>query len=586
LAQRRDTTLTQEVEVFKSFRPTISDANKISSMPRIEDSQHEKPSFNYNISSQPMFQTLSVNPLKAATFSPAPKEDAGFGLVRAGIGNYNRPYGEVFFNSQRTKNSLFGLHGKHLSSHGKLNLESGDRVKAPFSDNEAEMFLKHFYRNSVLSANLGFVHNGFNYYGYANDTLPEPLKEDGQQLNYFGSRQAFTKGSFNINLENAAARKNDLTFDFDFLYHFFGTKTLQREHYGHFIADIKKPANNGTIFLKTGVTYVETDQTVKKYQMTFGRNQITPGRNNQTILNAQPAFLLGGEMANLRIGLNTWFILDSSNDMVAKMAPDIRATLVPVKEIINIFAGIDGKLIHNHYSKIAYENPFVDPEHLVKNSFERFRFYGGFDGKLAAKTNFKLSAEYSLVKDQPLYYLFKYEHEGRQMVDNDFDVIYDNLSLVKFNLELFHVSFNKMNMVLAGNYYIYKMETMEEPWNMPSWDGKFSLVYQVSDQLSLSADMFFTGKRKALIMGVPLNDPRPLLHSELLDPSKPLYEFLQKESYNLPAVLDLNFNANYKITPRFSVFTQLNNFGFQQYQRWLGYPVQRFNFLGGLSFSF
>jgi hypothetical protein len=586
VGQRRDTTLTQEVEVVKSFRPTISDANKISSMPRIEDAQHEKPSFNYNIFSQPIFNTFSVNTLKAAAFSSPPHEDTGFGLVRAGVGNYYRPYGEIFFNSRRSRNSLIGLHGKHLSSHGKLNLESGDRVKAPFSDNEAEMFLKHLYRNSVLSVNLGFNHNGFNYYGYAVDSLPQLLKEEGQEINYFGNRQTFTKGSFNINLENAAARNNDITFDFDFLYHYFGAKTGQREHFGHFIADVKKPAYNGTGFLKAGLTYVNTDQTVDQYQMTFGRNQIVPAKNSQTILTAQPAYMIGGEMANLRVGLNTWFIIDSSNDFVAKMAPDIRANLVPVKEIINIFAGIDGKLIHNHYSKIAYENPFVDPEHLVKNSFERFRIYGGFDGKLSPKTNFKLSVDYSLIKDQPLYYLFKYQEEGQVIVDNDFDVFYDNLDQIKFNLEIFHLAFNKMNMVLSGNYYVYKMETMEQAWNLPDWDGKFSLAYQVSDQLSLSADMFFTGQRKALIMGVPLNDPRPLAHRELLDPQRPLNEFLQMESYSLPTVFDLNFNANYKVTDQFTIFAQLNNFGFQQYQRWLGYPVQKFNFLGGLSYAF
>ncbi len=68
-------------------------------------------------------------------------------------------------------------------------------------------------------------------------------------------------------------------------------------------------------------------------------------------------------------------------------------------------------------------------------------------------------------------------------------------------------------------------------------------------------------------MGIPgENDPRPLTNSELL-----LHEKLEKESYSLSTVFDLNFNATYKITNRFSVFARLNNFGFQQYQRWLGY---------------
>lgn len=580
---QRDTVITQEVEVVKSFRPTISDANKISSMPRIEDTQHEKPSFTYSIFSQPVYNAFSVNTLKAATYASESKEEEGFGLVRAGAGNYNRPYGEIFFNSQNIRNTLFGLHGKHLSSHGKLELEGGDKVDAPFSENNAELFVKHLFRNSVLSVNLGFDHNGFNYYGYPVDPIPDILTDENQQLftgsgqiNYLGTRQTFSKGSFNIGLENTAARRNDATFGFDFLYHYFGTKTGQREHFGEFMADVKKPFYTGTGFLEAGVTFVKADEI-------FNRNQMAPGKNQQTWLTAKPSFMLGGDVANIRLGLNAWFVVDSSTDMVAKLSPTIRANFSPVKEIINIFAGMDGNFINNHYSKIAYENPFVNPQQYVKNSME-YRFFGGFDGKLAAKTNFKISAGYNIVKEQPLYYLFKYGTQDATLesglVDNTFGVIYDNLNLLKFNVEVFHASINKVNLLLSGSYFVYDMETMEEAWHMPDWESKLSLTYQASDQLAFSADVFLTGQRKALILAVSGDDPRPLSNADLLgmDP--------QREIYNLPTVFDLNFNASYKITNRFSVFAQLNNFGFQKYQRWLGYPVQSFNVLGGISYAF
>jgi len=580
---QRDTVITQEVEVVKSFRPTISDANKISSMPRIEDTQHEKPNFTYSIFSQPVYNAFSVNTLKAATYASESKEEEGFGLVRAGAGNYNRPYGEIFFNSQNIRNTLFGLHGKHLSSHGKLELEGGDKVDAPFSENNAELFVKHLARNSVLSINLGFDHNGFNYYGYPVDPIPNDLTNENQQLlpgsgqpNYLGSRQTFSKGSFNIGLENTAARRNDATFGFDFLYHYFGTKTGQREHFGEFMADVKQPFYTGTGFLEAGVTFFKADEI-------FNRNQMALGKNQQTWLTAKPSYMLGGDVANIRLGLNAWFVVDSSTDMVAKLSPTVRANFAPVKEIINIFAGMDGNYINNHYSKIAYENPFVNPQQHVKNTME-YRFFGGFDGKLAAKTNFKISAGYNIVKEQPLYYLLKYGTRDAAfesgITDNTFGVIYDNLNLLKFNVEVFHASINKVNLLLSGSYFVYDMETMEEAWNMPDWESKLSLTYQASDQLALSADMFLTGQRKALVMALQGDDPRPLSNADLLALEP------QREIYNLPTVFDLNLNGNYKITNRFSVFAQLSNFGFQKYQRWFGYPVQSFNVLGGVSYAF
>ncbi len=106
-----------------------------------------------------------------------------------------------------------------------------------------------------------------------------------------------------------------------------------------------------------------------------------------------------------------------------------------------------------------------------------------------------------MVKDQPLYYLFRHSFDeglaGTGIADNDFNIIYDNLNLLKFNLEIFHASLGKANLLLSGNYYVYNMETMEEAWNLPDWDAKLSVGYQISDQLSFTTDLFLpdSGRR-------------------------------------------------------------------------------------------
>lgn len=580
---QRDTTLTQEVEVVKAYKPSISDANKINEMPKTNEEKPQKPTFNYSIFSQPVYNTFSVNTLKAAIFADKPKENTGFGLVRAGVGNYNKPYGELFFNSKNTRNTIFGLHGRHLSSHGKLKLEGGDRVKAPFSENEAEMFIKHFFRSSILSVNLDFDHNGFNYYGYPKDSIPTILKQNGQDITLQGTKQAFSKGGLNINLVNTNKSNRDASFDFNFLYQYFGTKTDQREHFGEFMADMKKPLDTGTGMLKAGITFVQSEQI-------FNKNLQAIGQSQQIWLTAQPAYYIGKDVANITLGLKTWYVLDNETDAVAKIAPNIRANFAPVKEIINIFAGVDGNYINNHYSKIAYENPFVDPTHDVINSFEKLHFYGGFDGKFATKTNFKISADYSKINDQPLYYLLSYIYPmsgsvtntpDPTIVENDFSVFYDNMDLLKFNLEIFHASSEKINLLLSGNYYVYTMDREEKAWNMPNWDAKMSLSYNITEQLSVATDLYLIGQREAFVLDINEFYPGPMKFNELTELTT-----ATRKSYILDTAFDLNFNTTYKITQQFSIFGQLNNFGFQKYQRWLGYPVQSFNLLGGLSYSF
>ncbi len=571
-------TLRREVEVTKAFVPTIEDANKLNSLPEMDQTPQEKPSFNYSIKSQPLFSTFSVTPLKAATIETTPPVQRGYGLVRAGVGNYFRPYGEVFFNNLNSKNSVFGIHAKHLSSFGRINLEGGDRVDAPFMKNDVELFVKHTVQRSILSVSADLDHDAFRYYGYPLNEVPQILKEDDQSYNYFGQKQAFTKGGLHISLNDPGAEIDEQEIGFSFDYHYFGAKTDQREHFVNFSTQLRMPMQVGIGLLDAGIEYTSANNI-------FIPADSTLGSTAQTLLIAKPAWHIGTPKANLTLGLNAWFIMKRQTDTEAKIAPVIRANWSPVPEVISIYAGLDGNLVSNYYSKIAYENPFVDPEHNLRNSMEKFRFFGGFDGKFSRKTAFKFSAEYTVVADQPLYFLQNEFIENTlaasplpsyfEIINNTFAVLYDDMNRLKLNAEIFHASSDKLDFLLSMNYFVYKMNTQEEAWNMPDWDATLSIGYKISDQLSVSADVYLVGERKALIMknGNPLD-----ITADATGPTI--------NSHTLNGAFDLNVKGNYQLTGRFSVFAQLNNFGFQKYQRWLGYPNQSFNFLGGISYAF
>ena len=570
---QRDSVINREVEVVKSFKPKILDSYKINEMPKIEETELQKPSFNYNINSEPIVNTFSVNPLKAASITSAPKEETGYGLVRAGLGNYNKPYGEFFFNHLTSKKSIFGIHARHLSSHGKLKLEGGDKVDAPFSKNLAEIYYNHFLRKSVLSFNIDFKHDGFNYYGYPIESVPEPLMEDNQTINYFGTKQAFSKGGINVKLNNPSLEMDDSFFGFDLDYHYFVNKTNQTEHFGKFMTHSQKPFSFGTGLLDIGVSFIQANNVLNRVTQTIDSRQ-------QTWLYANPAVYFGKKMFNATLGLNTWYVNDINVDPQFKITPNVLLNFMPVKNIIKLYAGIDGNFINNNYSKIAYENPFVNPEHDVINSFEKIRFFGGFDGKFASKTNFKIGVDYSMIDDQPFYYLKEYTlfdpnfNPNPTVVDNDFSILYDDIDLLKINLEIIHRSSDKLDLLLSGNYYIYNLKEQTEAWNMPQWDANLSVGYKITERLNVSADFYLIGERKALII------ENPLINNPITNPN------LIYKSNNLDTTFDMNVRGNYKITEKFSVFAQLNNFGFQKYQRWFGYPVQSFNFLAGVSYAF
>ena len=573
---QRDTTLNREVEVVKSFKPTIQDAHKINEMPKIDETEHQKPTFNYNINSEPVINTFSVNPLKAASIASAPKEETGYGLVRAGIGNYNKPYGELFFNHLPSKKSIFGIHATHLSSDGTLKLEGGDRVDAPYSNNEAEVYFNQLLQKSILSFNVNYDRDAFTYYGYPVEPVPDQLLDPNQNINYFGTKQAFSKGGLSVKLDNPSLELNDPFFGFDFDYHYFSNKTWQRENFGKFVAHMQQPFGFGTGMLDAGVFYAKADNVVHRTTGIIDSRQ-------QSWLYLNPAVLFEKKSFNAKVGMKLWYITDKDINAQMRITPDVVLNYMPVKNIIKLYAGIDGNYINNYYSKIAYENPFVDPEHDVINSFEKIRFFGGFDGKFAAKTNFKIGFDYSMTDSKPLYYLHEYFLDPlstttiSKIVDNDFSVLYDDVNLFKINLEIIHRSSDKLDLLLSGNYYAYNLDEQSEAWNMPNWDATFSAGYKITEQLSVSADFFLIGGRKALI--------KETLYKSLPSTSSMVNPTTYK-SFNLDTAFDLNVRGNYKITEKFSVFAQLNNFGVAQYQRWFGYPVQSINFLAGVSYAF
>ncbi|VAW12555.1 hypothetical protein MNBD_BACTEROID01-1251, partial [hydrothermal vent metagenome] len=520
--------LRKEVEVVKAYKPSVSDAYKINNIPKIEEARHQKPTFDYSIFSQPVFSTFSVNTLQAAKITGKPSEDTGFGLLRLGAGNYSKPYIDFFFNNNKSKNTVFGLHFKHLSSHGKVKLEGGDKVKAPFSDNSAEMFVKRYFRKSALKAGLSFYRNAFNYYGYPEQPVPSVLLAGNQSVNLFNTKQAFSKGALNISLVNTSKSKNRPTFGFDLKYHYFSTKSGQTEHLGDFAFHITKPVNNMTGILDAGGSFYLADNIINRATLLTGQRQ-------QMWMYAKPAIFMENDFANFKAGGNIYFVLDKEDEAVLKFTPNVILNITPVEGILSIFGGVDGKYEMNNYSKIAYLNPFVTPGHDVKNSFQQFRFFGGFDGKFSTKTNFKIAAEYTMVKGQPFFYLEEKAptplSSTNLVVYNDFKILYDNMNLLKFNVEVFHAATGNFNLLLTGNYYVYEPETEVEAWNMPEFDAKLSLEYKVTEQLEVSSDIYLIGKRTGLIIYSP---------SRITGSATPL-----KKAMTLDTVFDLNVSGTY-----------------------------------------
>ncbi|MDX9883634.1 MAG: hypothetical protein RBS73_16355 [Prolixibacteraceae bacterium] len=564
-AQQQDAKLKQEVEVTKAYRPSVSDAFKINDIPQIKEEKTGKPVFEYSISSEPVFSTFSVKPVQAATMVGEPTPGLGKGLLKLGAGNYLTPYGELFYNAIPGKNSNFGMHFKHLSSHRKIKLMNDDKVDAPFSDNSAELFLKNFYRNSTLSATAFFDRKAFRYYGYTGNRLTDAEKE--AIIPSWQDKQAFSKGGIDLRL-NSKPGGSGIQYDLGLNYHYFGAKTGQREHLGKLNMNIDKSFDSFKGILESSLTFYRADKIT---------NRVAPAstQKQQLLLMINPAVVFTTDNALLQIGAKTYTMIDDDEDARVTVTPNIKAEWSPVSGILTLYAHAGGNYGHNVYSKIAAENPYSEPGHDIRNTEYQYILSGGIRGKFSSKTNYRAGVSYSGIKDMHFYHAYGLDNylpaSPSRTLYNTLGAMYDDVKLLQLTGEIFHAASENLSFHLEGNYYSYELETLAQPWHMPEFDLDMSLIYKTGGPLSFTLDAYVIGKRQVLFVDS---------WSSMIPPG------FTETIYPMDPVFDLNASIEYQYNEKLGFFLQLNNFAFQRYETWAGYANQGFNALAGINFSF
>lgn len=565
MAQQDTIKLKKEVEVVKAYQPTIQDVQKINDIPQIKTEPSEPPSFDYSIYSKPVFTTFDPTPVAAAKMVGEPRPELGNGLLKLGLGNYQTPYGELFFNARPDKKSNFGLHFSHLSSSGDIRLLNDDVVKAPESLNSGEIFVDRFMRKSTLTAKLEFDRTAFSYYGYAADLLSDEQK--ATTIPWFGQKQYFARGTASVRLKSEIPLSSGMNYDFKAQYHYFASKTGQTEQ--EFIAsgNISKKFDKMLGVLDGSLTVYKVDSVLSRLTATYGSI-------SEQVLRVNPSVKWTADVASLQLGVNVTAVLDSKTDAKFYLSPKAKAEWSPVPQILTLFAGVDGYVKQNTYSAIAAENPYADPYHDVANTNYQYVVSGGFKGKFTPKTNYVASASYSVVKDQHFYTINQFSGQTPTTtvttLSNTFSWIYDDVNVLKLSGEVLHSVSDNFSIHLLGNYYSYQLKSIEKPWQMPNFDFTLSGIYRPNDQFKFTTDIFVVGKRTALIENFVMESPGiGTIHEIAMDP-----------------IIDLNFGAEYHFSKNLNFFCKLNNLGFQRYEQWLGYASKNFNWLAGISYRF
>jgi len=537
--------LNKEVQVVKPYTPIISDAFKVRFMPDLNDTIQVPTRFDYYITPVTGPVSFRVRNLESVILRPEPRQKLQHSYVRLGLGNYWTPYGELDINTTESQKSSLGINMKHISSQGRIKMADDRLVYSGYADNLVKLYGAQYFRSSTLTGDVHFKEDHHTLYGYSTDTLSDgtlvtPYHLRVKSNDSLPERRFIVLGT-NVSLKADERSRKGFLYQLDATYNFLVDDLNEMEHGANVDFNFSQEFKSVSFGAEIGGDYYYRIRSIDS--LGFGLANLDPWIGFKwKYLN----LVAGPKIAMDRNASQFYFY--------PKLLVEINITNMVVP-----YLGLNGYYEDHSLLKISRANPYIVNDLDVTATNHRFIAFGGLRGRFRPKIAFNLYLNW---EDVDNWHFFVPDVSIPKR--NQFDIVYDNGSLLQAGGELSLRQSKNLSFILKGNYYNYQLDNLAAAWHKPIWDGTFTTTYIWNEKLFLQADLYLFGKQYA--------------------PSVDLVKY--GPTMELDPMIDLNFSAEYRFNKALSVFARVNNILSDNYYVWQNYPVQGINFLGGLSWSF
>lgn len=547
--------MNKEVSVVRPYSPTIGDAFKTRFIPRLDDTVQVPARFEYFIQPARINPMMRLKDLDAADYRPLSPEDLKPSHISVGFGNYWTPMGKLSINTLRNQKMSLGVDASHISSQGFVKMPDERKIYAGYGDSKVRLYGQRFFAKSTFSADAYFSEDHHYLYGYSTDTLKNgtlvtPLNLRVTQKDSVPFQQFVilgTKMSMRSNEKSSNGWQYRIDGGYDFMMHQIDggydillRDSLKPEHQGKLEVALSKEFEKFTVGGEIGGDYVNRTHQPDTLSYVVARLDPWIGFDWKFIK------LMGGPKVAMDRNAEKFLFYPRLNVEI-----NITNLLVP-------YFGLNGYYENHTYRSVTRENPYLVSNPDLRPTNHRFIAYGGLRGRIAPSVAFNLAVSWEDARD-----LLFFVPDETSPLRNKFSAVYDNGSILKTGGEISLRQSDNLSFILKGNYYQYKLDSLAAPWHKPGWDLNFTTRYAWKKKLVVKADLFVFGEY-----------------------SVPDQDFLVVKDSKKYSLVDVNLAAEYRITSWMSAFAQVNNLISDKYFIWQNYPMQRINFLAGLSWIF
>ena len=531
--QKKEGTIQNEEFVTEKVRkievqPTMS--RSFEALNEIPDySKDHKVDFNFDVDKP---QSLILPGIKTNMVGPRAGEElkSPFGSkaknsIRIGAGNYGHTLLNGHFGYNPTEKESRGLYINHDAN----SIGPTDNAFSSRSENEVKIYSQSLWSKALLKGSLDYRRTATNFYG--KETIPANTPEDAfgvhyDQIKFNGDIYSATEGkkfSYQTGTEFSSLAGNLAPKEWLF-------KNYLKSSYA-ISSDLSLRINGDAILSN------------------FTSNTST----NRNFYRLQPS-LTYAILPRLQVeaGLNA--VQDEELKIYPKLQVRFRAN-----DFIRLFAGLEGDTQFNTYHSLLGTNPWLSQSINVQNTQQKWMVSGGLTGSNERNVHYELKASYGEYTKMAFY--------TASAADlSQFDLLYSSadaaISVLQLHANVKMTVTDKVESDLQVDYTNYgNLGNLLYAYHRPNIQISWRNTIKVLPKLNVLPELYFVG-------GLYGFNPRT-----------------QKAS-SLDNIVDLNVKGEYAITEKFTATLAANNILGKNYQRYLFYPTQGFNFTATLAYSF
>jgi outer membrane receptor protein involved in Fe transport len=514
-----------------------TEVRKMPEVARTKDTVLPVPNFNYGIQSKKYSTSFGLDTILPAKMGSEPLQKLYRTYTKVGVGNYSSIMGEFNVMSVRSKNGAWGLHLGHWSAGSGPKDVAGEY--AGYSAQNVDLFGKRFTKKHELSGNFGFNRDVVYNYGSIADSNVFTKDYTRQKYNFYNTE--FGVKSFYADSE---AVNHNVRFG-----------------YQHF--DNRLGVTEDRVLLNANANrYIRTEMLDATFGIDYNRVSGLGDTSASTIVKFVPRFIAQGNKYLVHAGCGIYH--ETTLDGATHFFPQFYAQYDIVNHIIIPYVSYGGELTRNNYHSLAETNPFIASYNAValRNTQRARALEVGLKGTLSAEVFYQVSASMYKLRNAPFFVNTGFTVDDP--MQNKFDVVYDGADVLHVGGQIGWQKREKIKIIASGDWFQYSMDNELKPWHTPTLRMSLLASYNLEDKILVRSEIYYLNGQYARTGTAATG-----------------YGIT-----NLKGLVDLNLGVEYRYNKYLSFYVDFRNIANQRYMRWNGYPTQKFNLMGGLTYTF